>query len=253
MSEADAPCGYAYMCSKTETTRAGGAAVTSSIDIQGVQHVRVRRATGPKRVAKRLLDVFGSSVGLVVLAPVFAVVATAIKLDSPGPVFFHQERLGMRGRPFTIYKFRTMAVNADSEIHRRYVQALITSSDSGLRGSSGAYKLDADPRITTVGAWLRATSLDELPQLINVFRGEMSLVGPRPPLEYEAELYSERDARRLEVIPGMTGLWQVSGRNETNFAQMVDLDLEYIERQSLLLDLRILARTFSAVASRNGY
>lgn len=212
-----------------------------------------RRWSRAGAAAKRLLDIGGSLFGLVVLSPLFAAVAMAIRLDSPGPVFFRQQRLGLNGRPFVIYKFRTMFAEADSEVHREYVQALIAGGGSDLKGESGAYKLDGDTRITRVGSWLRTTSIDELPQLLNVLRGEMSLVGPRPPLGYEVELYSERDARRLEVTPGMTGLWQVSGRNNTDFAQMVELDLAYIERRSLLLDLRILARTFTAVLSRSGY
>lgn len=210
-------------------------------------------ATNSIPPGKRLLDVLGSAFGLIVLSPLFAGVAVAIMLDSPGPVFFRQTRLGLNGRRFVMYKFRTMRADADSDVHREYVQALIRDGGAQLKGRSGAYKLDADARVTAVGRWLRGTSVDELPQLINVLRGEMSLVGPRPPLEYEAELYSERDARRLDVTPGMTGLWQVSGRNNMNFSEMVELDLAYIERRSMLLDLRILLRTFSAVTSRNGY
>lgn len=214
----------------------------------------VAATTNRTRTGKRALDLAGVVFGLVVLAPLAAVVALAIRFDSEGPVFFRQQRIGRGGVPFTMYKFRTMQTGADSEVHRRYVQSLIRDGGSDeLKGSTGAFKLDGDARITRVGAWLRRTSLDELPQLLNVLKGDMSLVGPRPPLAYEVELYSPRHARRLHATPGMTGLWQVSGRNDTDFEQMVDLDLEYVDRQCMWLDLSILARTFGVVASRNGF
>lgn len=204
--------------------------------------------------AKTALDLVASALGLILLSPLLALVALAIKVDSPGPVLFRQTRLGLNGVPFAMYKFRSMRSDSDSEIHRRYVETLIREGGEAeeLKNTAGTYKLEGDPRITRVGAMLRATSLDELPQLINVVKGEMSLVGPRPPLPYEAELYTERHARRLEAVPGITGLWQVSGRNETTFEQMVDLDIAYIERRCLALDLRILARTVRVVATRTG-
>jgi lipopolysaccharide/colanic/teichoic acid biosynthesis glycosyltransferase len=196
---------------------------------------------------KRALDVAGAGFGLVVLAPVFALVSAVIRLDSPGPALFEQERVGLRGRRFVMYKFRTMRAGNSSDVHERYVAGLIRGEDDGLRNGTGAFKLENDDRVTRIGRMLRATSLDELPQLINVFRGDMSLVGPRPPLPYEVELYTPRHARRLDVVPGITGLWQVSGRNETTFEEMIDLDLAYIEGWSPLLDMRILARTVSAM------
>lgn len=207
---------------------------------------------GMARLAKRALDVTASAVGLVLLSPVLLVVAIAVRVDSSGPAIFAQRRLGKNGRPFTFYKFRSMCDGCDSDMHRSYVSRLIKSQSEELKGASGSYKLDRDPRITRVGRILRRTSLDELPQLYNVLRGEMSLVGPRPPLAYEVELYTARHMRRLEATPGMSGLWQVSGRTNTTFEQMVDLDLAYIDNWSLALDLEILLRTISVVLDRGG-
>jgi lipopolysaccharide/colanic/teichoic acid biosynthesis glycosyltransferase len=201
--------------------------------------------------AKRALDVFGAVFGLVVLSPLFAVVAALIRLDSPGPAIFTQTRIGRDGVPFTFYKFRSMCVDNDCESHRTYVARLIKGGE-GLRGENGSYKIEADPRVTRVGHFLRRTSIDELPQLYNVLRGEMSLVGPRPPLPYEAELYTREQWRRLEPLPGMTGLWQVSGRAETTFDRMVELDIEYGETRTFWMDLRILLRTVSVVLGRKG-
>jgi lipopolysaccharide/colanic/teichoic acid biosynthesis glycosyltransferase len=186
------------------------------------------------------------------VSPFLALTALAIRLDSPGPALFRQARVGRGGRPFTMLKFRTMRQDCDAGRHRAYVEAYIAEGGEALRNADGDYKLERDPRITRVGRVLRATSLDELPQLINVLRGEMSLVGPRPPLAYEVDLYTPRHARRLTVPPGMTGLWQVSGRNRTTFEQMIDLDLAYIERRCLALDLWILVRTVSVVLAAKG-
>jgi len=212
----------------------------------------------PRRVLgrpahKRALDLFGSLVGLVVLAPVFALIGLVIRLDSPGPVFFRQTRVGFGRQRFEIYKFRTMRNGCGSSVHQQYVTEMICGGGDELRNPDGTYKLGGgDSRITRVGRFLRATSLDELPQLINVLRGEMSLVGPRPPLPYEVEVYSTRHLRRLDAYPGMTGLWQVSGRNQTTFEQMVDLDIAYIQRWTALLDLKILLRTVSVLAKERG-
>jgi len=189
---------------------------------------------------KRVLDVVVAAGVLLLLAPVLLVAALAVRLSSPGPVLFRQSRIGRDGRPFEMLKFRTMYADCDSAAHKAYVAALIRG-EADQRG--GVFKLADDPRITRVGRWLRKTSIDELPQLINVLRGEMSLVGPRPPLAYEVELYDERAWQRLSVPPGVTGLWQVSGRNKLNFQQMVDLDLEYVARWSPALDLAIAVRT----------
>jgi len=169
-------------------------------------------------------------------------VAMLIRLGSSGPVFFRQQRVGYKGRQFTCYKFRTMLLDADIEAHRRHTQHLIRSHDPMV-------KLDAhnDPRLVPFGALLRACGLDELPQILNIVKGEMSLVGPRPCIPYECELYQPWHHGRFDAVPGLTGLWQVSGKNRTTFDQMVRLDIEYCERLSLLLDLKILLRTFPAL------
>lgn len=201
---------------------------------------------------KRALDVFGAAFGLVVLSPLLLGFAAAIRLDSPGPALFRQTRVGLGGVAFEMYKFRSMRCGVSSKEHEAYVTRMIKEGGDELRNGAGTYKLENDCRITRVGAWLRRTSLDELAQLINVLRGEMSLVGPRPPLPYEVALYTPRDLRRLTVTPGMTGLWQVSGRNETTFEQMVDLDIAYIENRSFLLDVQILARTVGVLIKERG-
>ena len=202
---------------------------------------------------KRLMDVIGSLLALVVLAPVFAAVAVAIRCSSKGPILFRQRRVGHRGLPFNLLKFRSMYVNSDASIHRDYVKKLVAGkaekqSANGNGTGYGVYKLTSDPRITRVGAFLRRFSLDELPQFINVLMGEMSLVGPRPPLAYEVEDYALWHRRRLlEAKPGITGLWQVNGRNRIAFDDMVRLDLMYAKTWSPWLDLKILLRTPLAV------
>jgi len=169
-------------------------------------------------------------------------VALVVKCGSAGPVLFRQERVGYRGRRFTCYKFRTMEVNADIEAHRRHAEHLIRSQEPMV-------KLDTcrDPRLVPLGALLRAGGLDELPQLINVLCGEMSLVGPRPCIPYEYEKYNNWHRRRFDAVPGLTGLWQVSGKNRTTFEEMIHLDIEYAECRSLWLDLKILLRTVPAL------
>jgi lipopolysaccharide/colanic/teichoic acid biosynthesis glycosyltransferase len=191
---------------------------------------------------KRALDfaiILFLSPGLILIG---AVVALVVKCGSRGPVFFRQQRVGYRGRRFTLLKFRTMRANADTQSHREHTQQLIAA---GVPMT----KLDAhnDPRLVPLGAFLRACGLDELPQLLNVLRGEMSIIGPRPCLPYEYELYETRDRLRLSAVPGLTGLWQVSGKNRTTFGQMVELDIEYARRSSLGLDLQILLKTFPAL------
>lgn len=206
-----------------------------------------------QRRLKRTIDLIGAVVGLMLLTPFMAIVAWLIRRDSPGPALFKQERLGKGGAPFVFYKFRTMYDGNDSSLHRRYVSHLIKGDvDDELRGTNGALKIERDPRVTRVGRILRRTSLDELPQLINVVKGEMSLVGPRPPLRYEAEMYGPRHLRRLEVLPGMTGLWQIGGRTETSFDEMVALDVRYIDSWSVWLDIKILFKTIGVVLSRKG-
>jgi len=204
---------------------------------------------------KRALDIAASALLLFVLAPVLILIAALVKLKSPGPVFFRQSRVGEHGRPFTMLKFRTMRVNADSAIHKEFVSQLINgSSPAGGDGAKEApFKIVNDPRVTSIGHLLRKTSLDELPQLWNVLRGDMSLVGPRPPLPYEVEQYKPWHYRRvLEAKPGITGLWQVSGRSRTTFDDMVRLDLRYAKNQSAWADIRILLATPRAVISGKG-
>jgi lipopolysaccharide/colanic/teichoic acid biosynthesis glycosyltransferase len=206
-------------------------------------------------IAKRALDVVGSGILLLVLSPIFALIAIAIKLTSDGPVFFAQERLGQFGTRFRCLKFRTMYTNNDPKIHRDYVERFIAGKAKEERNEAGSvvYKIMDDPRITPVGRLLRKLSFDELPQFWNVLRGEMSLVGPRPPVAYEFRVYDIWHRRRvLEVKPGVTGLWQVSGRSRTSFDDMVRLDLRYSQSWSLWLDLKILAATPRAVFTGDG-
>jgi lipopolysaccharide/colanic/teichoic acid biosynthesis glycosyltransferase len=200
---------------------------------------------------RRGLDIALAVVVLVLLAPVVAVIALAIKVSSPGPVVFRQRRLGRNLQEFTVLKFRTMHAGADSAPHRDYVRTLIESQDEGP-SQGGLYKLAVDDRVTPTGRLLRKTSLDELPQLWNVIRGDMALVGPRPVIPYEADLYPAAYLSRFSVKPGLTGLWQVSGRNERTYEEMVRLDVEYAERNSLALDLLILAKTVWVVLTRKG-
>ncbi|HKR00515.1 MAG TPA: sugar transferase [Pyrinomonadaceae bacterium] len=201
--------------------------------------------SGGARVVKRASDILIASVALALLSPFWLVIAVLIKLDSRGPVFYKQERVGMDGRIFLFYKFRTMRVNADDAAHREYQQKYIAGQAEAtmVEGERPAYKLVKDARITRIGGWLRRLSLDELPQLLNILRGDMSVVGPRPPIPYEVEAYQLWHRKRLDMKPGLTGLWQVSGRNRLPFDEMVRLDLFYIENWSLLLDLKILLRT----------
>jgi exopolysaccharide biosynthesis polyprenyl glycosylphosphotransferase len=201
---------------------------------------------------KRLVDVAGAVVLLVILSPVFAVCALLVRIDSPGPIFFRQQRIGQGGRQFSMLKFRSMYADADASPHETYTAAFIRGTAAPrAAGQAAMYKLAGDRRVTRVGGWLRRTSLDELPQLWNVLVGEMSLVGPRPPLAYEVRHYQPRHMDRLAAKPGMTGLWQVSGRSRTTFEEMVALDLHYIQNQSLLLDLSIMARTIPVVLFRS--
>ena len=205
---------------------------------------------------KRLIDIVGSAVALLVLAPVFAILAVLIKLTSKGPVFFRQQRLGQFQVPFAFLKFRSMYVTTDAEIHRTYVRNFIAgrAAPNAISGQERrVYKLTNDPRVTWIGKFMRRTSLDEIPQFWNVLVGEMSLVGPRPPIGYEIEEYEIWHRRRLlEVKPGITGLWQVHGRSRTTFDDMVRLDLRYARMCSPSADLKILLRTPRAVFSGDG-
>ena len=192
---------------------------------------------------KRLLDIVVSLSLLIGLSPFFLLVAILIKLESPGPVFFLQERVGMNQRRFKIYKFRSMV--ADAEEQRKNLETL-NEADGPV------FKIRNDPRITRVGRFIRKYSIDELPQLINVLRGEMSLVGPRPPIPAEVEQYTWDQRRRLSVKPGMTGLWQVSGRSDLSFKEWVELDLRYIDSWSIWEDFAILLKTFRVVIEGRG-
>jgi lipopolysaccharide/colanic/teichoic acid biosynthesis glycosyltransferase len=212
------------------------------------------------RAAKRAIDIVGSGALLVLLSPILAIIAVLIKLTSKGPVFFAQERLGQFGVRFKCLKFRTMYVNNDSTIHQDFVRNLISAKNDAPAAENGSsepssnvYKIVKDPRVTPVGQFLRKTSLDELPQFWNIVRNEMSLVGPRPPVPYEFEMYQFWHRRRvLEVKPGITGLWQVSGRSRVGFDDMVRLDLRYCRSWSLWLDLKIILATPWAVVSGEG-
>jgi lipopolysaccharide/colanic/teichoic acid biosynthesis glycosyltransferase len=203
---------------------------------------------------KRAVDLVVGLALLILLLPVMLVVALAVRLDSPGSALFRQRRLGRDMEPFTVFKFRTMAVDSSPELHQRYIAELAGSSSNGNGNGNGQHlsngngggeikKLTADPRVTTVGRILRRVSLDELPQLFNVVGGSMSLIGPRPAIEYELKHYGPLHFRRFDVRPGITGLWQVSGRNRLDFHEMLDLDVKYSEEAALVTDIGILART----------
>jgi len=198
------------------------------------------------------LDVLLAGAGLVLASPVLAVVTMVLVWTSPGGAVFRQVRLGEGERPFVMYKFRTMYVSCDDRIHRDFVRRLLDESTPAVCGVGTVYKLVDDPRITPVGRYLRRLSLDELPQLFNVIRGDMSLVGPRPVLPWEAELFSAHHRVRFQVRPGITGLWQASGRNRLTMIEALELDVQYVERQSLLLDIAILCRTVPVVLGCRG-
>jgi exopolysaccharide biosynthesis polyprenyl glycosylphosphotransferase len=208
-----------------------------------LMHIDPPRSTDASRWAKRIFDVVGSAILLALLSPLFLVAAVAIKAHDKGPVLFRQTRTGRNGEPFPCLKFRTMVVDAETRLAELYAA---TGYDGGL------FKMEDDPRITGPGRWLRRFSIDELPQLVNVLRGEMSLVGPRPPLPREVESYEKDVLRRLRVRPGLTGLWQVSGRSDLSWSEAVRLDLYYVDNWSMLQDLSILAKTVRAVFGSQG-
>jgi lipopolysaccharide/colanic/teichoic acid biosynthesis glycosyltransferase len=211
-----------------------------------------RQGGGLQIALKRCLDVVGSAVLLLLLLPVILLIAAAVKLTSPGPIFYRQTRVGRNVVEFPMLKFRTMRVGSDHRIHRQYVTQFINGR-AGRGAGSIPFKITGDPRVTAVGHWLRRSSLDELPQLWNVLRGEMSLVGPRPPIPYEVAEYRPWHRRRLIVAkPGITGLWQVTGRSRTTFDEMVRLDLRYARRISVWTDLKLLLATPAVVISGKG-
>jgi lipopolysaccharide/colanic/teichoic acid biosynthesis glycosyltransferase len=213
-------------------------------------------------VYKRILDIFVALIALLLLSPLMLIVAILIKLDSSGPVFFKQERVGVKRKTqsqmdywqkvnFRCYKFRTMVCNADPALHKSYIKALIDNDSEGMASIQGGdtkiRKLTHDPRVTRIGRILRKSSIDEIPQFINVIKGDMSLVGPRPAIPYEVEMYKPWHYRRLETKPGITGLWQVTARSSCDFDEIVKLDNQYIEQQCLWLDIKILMKTPYAI------
>lgn len=210
----------------------------------------------PSYGLKRAIDIIGALVALVLFSPVMLITAIVIAMTSPGPVIFRQTRIGKKGMPFEFYKFRSMRNDADDSIHREYVEKLIQGNLQEINNGSAEkpyYKMTCDPRVTGVGKFIRRTHIDELPQLFNVLKGDMSLVGPRPGLPYEVEKYEYWHLRRiLEIKPGITCLWQVNGHNATSFDDMVRLDIRYVRECSLLLDLSILLKTVKVVLTRIG-
>jgi len=256
-------CGYLSQAQFEEvldTALAAGCQVLSvprTVEIAGVHPNTVWRRgqplvqltapslKGPQLIVKRALDLVGAAFGLIVLSPVFAILALMVKLDSRGPAFFTQERVGWGGRLFRIIKFRTMVDGAEAKRDDLLAQSVY--------GDARLFKVTSDPRTTRLGRWLRRTSLDELPQLVNVLKGDMSLVGPRPPLPSEVVLYEAHHYARFDVKPGMTGPWQVSGRNAlTDFEDVVQLEQDYIRRWSLVADLWILLKTVPVVVGMRG-
>jgi len=194
---------------------------------------------------KRVLDLVCVLIAAPALFPLGLLVALLIKLVSPGPAFFKQTRVGYRRQHFQIWKFRTMAVNVDTRVHEAHLARLIKSDQPMVKLDAGG-----DPRLIPFGSWLRSLGLDELPQILNVLRGEMSLVGPRPCVPYECEGYQPRHYGRFETLPGLTGLWQVNGKNRTTFEEMMEWDLRYVQERSLLLDLKIIAMTIPAILAQ---
>ncbi len=231
------------------------AAMTWPFSVEILNQEQVRKL---ELRVKRAIDIVGSVAGIILSAPLMLVIAPLIKLTSAGPVLFRQERLGFLGKPFTFLKFRSMETDSDPSLHQDYVSNLIKGENDSINKGTAEqplYKITDDPRITPIGNFLRKSSLDEIPQFFNVLKGDMSLVGPRPPIPYECDEYKGWHCRRvLEVKPGITGLWQVSGRSSTTFDEMVRLDLTYVRTWSLWLDIKIILKTWWAVISaRGGY
>lgn len=243
-------------------------AVPRSIEVGGVQpsllwmhgsplmQLTAPTLHGQQLVLKRTMDILGALLGIVITAPLMLLIALAVRIDSRGAFLFSQQRIGIGGRPFRFWKFRTMQHEAPDTVHRDYMVRQVGGDEAGTRqvaeDGTGVYKMIDDPRITRVGRFLRKSSLDELPQFFNVLLGDMSLVGPRPPIPYEFETYDHWQFDRLQVRPGMTGLWQVSGRSLIPFRQRCELDVDYIRRWSIWLDLKILIRTIPVVLFNSG-
>jgi lipopolysaccharide/colanic/teichoic acid biosynthesis glycosyltransferase len=209
----------------------------------------VHREPRPPDRVTRLIDLTVAAVLLVVLAPLMLLIALLVRVTSRGPALFKQTRVGYRRRPFVILKFRSMTANCSDAVHRDFVSRMLRGEDPRKAGGDGRYKLEGDRRVTPLGRFLRATSLDELPQLINVLRGDMALIGPRPVLAWEMELFQPHHHERFTVKPGITGLWQVSGRCQVTMREALDIDVEYVRRRSLTLNLWILMKTLPAVLS----
>jgi lipopolysaccharide/colanic/teichoic acid biosynthesis glycosyltransferase len=231
----------------------GGVSIKEPFDISLYPDLKKGNLTERiSMTAKKMIDITGSAAALLLFSPLFLMIAVAVKATTRGPVFFRQERLGLNGKPFSFLKFRSMYTDCDNINHKEYITRFIHDKKSAAV-KPGVFKLTGDPRVTPVGGFLRKTSLDELPQFINVLKGEMSLVGPRPPIPYECELYDIWHRRRLlSCKPGITGLWQVTGRSSTTFDEMVRLDLKYIHEWNLWLDLKILFMTPKVVFSGKG-
>ncbi len=210
--------------------------------------------TGVNFLLKRIFDLVLSSTLLLLASPVLLATAIGIKLSSKGPVFYSQERLGLHGRPFKLIKFRSMHQASDDSRVREYAAKWIRGDEAACKDESGekVYKPSQESRVFPFGAFIRKYSIDELPQLMNVFKGDMSVIGPRPPVPYEAEVYREWHRRRFEALPGITGLWQVSGRNKLTFDEQARLDIDYIDNWSFDLDLRIAFKTVGEVLAGNG-
>lgn len=225
-------------------------------EVRGVPLARMSRSRTMRfqRALKRGMDILGAACGIAVLSPILLLISLAVKLSSPGPVLFRQRRMGLHGRPFVLFKFRSMAADSDPSIHRRYWEGLRNQGQEASVDKAGnrVYKLVDDPRVTKLGRLLRRWSLDELPQLFNVIQGHMSLVGPRPCLVYEWESYRDWHKNRLAVNAGITGLWQVTGRSNVNFEEMVLLDLYYAANWSLGMDFKLILRTIPAVLNGEG-
>jgi lipopolysaccharide/colanic/teichoic acid biosynthesis glycosyltransferase len=209
-------------------------------------------ATAWAKTGKPLFDLVAALLGFALVCPLLGTVAILVRLTTPGPALFRQTRIGQDGRPFVLYKFRSMYAGSADDVHRQYVRKLLTQDQPPAGGQRGLYKLEDDPRITRLGRLLRRTSIDELPQLLNVIRGDMSLVGPRPALPWEAEMIGEAHGARFLVRPGLTGLWQVSGRNALTMRQGLELDVEYVRKLSFIVDFMILAKTIPVVLSARG-
>jgi lipopolysaccharide/colanic/teichoic acid biosynthesis glycosyltransferase len=237
----------------------GGAVIGLDVDREAFELARSRpwrerEGIDWSEVGRRTFDLVLASVLLVLVAPLMLAIAVAVRLDSTGPALFRQRRLGRAAVPFTVLKFRTMHAWADAAVHEEYMRRQISNGEHAAVDENGnaIFKPWPDHRVTRVGRFLRCTSLDELPQLINVLRGEMSLVGYRPPIPYEVECYPAHWYERFAIKPGITGLWQVSGRNQKSYGEMIALDIEYAARRTMWLDVALLVKTVAVVVRRHG-